>query len=125
MVLDTHAVLLFVHVLIELLFMEFVFQGATPFFWRWFDTITHGLPYDYRSVTHHSASQFARGSQLVIVPENDSIPADILGSGNDQFPSEYDALHINLVYCGGKHWKMYWILKGQHTRGDLKHKLLE
>ena len=89
--------------LIELLYMEFVYLGAKPFFQKWFDTITHGLPYDYRSVTHHSAFQFARGSLPVIVPKNDSIPVDILGSGNDQFPSEYDTLHVNLVYCDGKH----------------------
>ena len=87
--------------------MEFVFEGGKPFFEKWFDTITHGLPYDYRSVTHHSASQFARGSQPVIDPKNRSIPAEILGSGNGQFPSEYDVLHINLVYCDGKHWKLH------------------
>ena len=84
------------------LYMEFVFWGGGSSFEKCMDTITHGLPYDYRSVTHHSAFHLARGSQPVIVPKNRSIPEDILGSGNDQFPTEYDILHINLVYCDGK-----------------------
>ena len=77
------------------------FPGAKESFARCFDAITHGLPYDYESITHFSAYQYARGSQPVIVPVNHSISMDILGEGNQGYPSGLDLLHINIVYCEG------------------------
>lgn len=63
---------------------------------------TQGLPYDYASIMHYHAYVFSSPSHpsLIIVPVNISIQSMVLGSS--PVPTEYDYLHINFKYCGGK-----------------------
>ena len=63
---------------------------------------TQGLPYDYKSIMHYPCTAYVRKDRgsFSIIPVNSSIPPRLLGSSIE--PTEYDFLHINLVYCGGK-----------------------
>ena len=64
---------------------------------------TQGLPYDYSSIMHYRANTFIMSSSdkvgFSITPVNTSIPSSLLGAAN--FPTKFDFLHINLMYCGG------------------------
>ena len=70
-------------------------------------TSTQGLPYDYKSIMHYRCTAFRRKdfNGFSIIPVNSSIPPDLLGSAIE--PTEYDFLHINLMYCGGKSYKFF------------------
>ena len=62
---------------------------------------SQNLPYDFHSIMHFRHNQYAyRSEQSTIIPKNDALSKDILGSSDS--PTALDFLHINLVYCGGK-----------------------
>ena len=69
-----------------------------------FELLTHagtqGIPYDYASIMHYSASELSKNGQFTIVPILDTVPPDTLGSSIT--PTPFDYLHVNLLYCGGK-----------------------
>ena len=62
---------------------------------------TQGVPYDYESIMHYSAFSGTKNKQRVIVPLG-NIPKPLL-LGKLDYPSEYDYLHVNLLYCKGEH----------------------
>lgn len=61
---------------------------------------SQGLPYNYESYMHFKPRMYSVNGQPTIVPVNDSIPLEALGSA--LVPNSIDYLHLNLFYCGGK-----------------------
>lgn len=59
-----------------------------------------GIPYEYESFTHFGAFHYSNNQRPTLVPKNDSIPLEVLGSA--KLPTLKDYLHINLLYCEGK-----------------------
>ena len=64
------------------------------------ELIAQGLPYDYASIMHYGHCAGSKNGQPTILPINHSIQPKVL-SGSE-LPSEYDYLHVNLLYCGGE-----------------------
>lgn len=60
------------------------------------DSSTEGLPYDFMSIMHPSIAMFSRNHQPTHAPLRWIPPR-----GTGVF-TEYDYLHINLVYCEGE-----------------------
>ena len=59
---------------------------------------TQGVPYDYESIMHYP--EFI-GSKRVIVPLRNISEPPFLWQSN--YPSLYDYLHVNLLYCNGRY----------------------
>ena len=64
-------------------------------------TISQMLPYDYRSVMHYKPKLNSSNTESVMVPVSKSV--SVATFGQSDFPTCLDYLHINLLYCGGKH----------------------
>ena len=62
--------------------------------------ISQGIPYDYASIMHYSASGISKNGQFTIVPIIDTVSPDGLSTAIT--PTPFDYLHVNLLYCGGK-----------------------
>lgn len=71
--------------------------------WRQFEigqnVTSQRVPYDYFSTMHYEWDTGTVNGEPTILPVNKSIAVDILGSA--KIPTEYDYLHLNLLYCGG------------------------
>ena len=64
---------------------------------------TQGVPYDYHSIMHYSCFFGSKNSWPTLLP---LVSMDTKEVGVAELPSEYDYLHINLLYCGGERkWK--------------------
>ena len=65
------------------------------------DSTSQGLPYDFSSIMHfrHNAFSYHRHKSTV-VSQTRTIPKAKIG--NSDTGTEFDYLHINILYCGGK-----------------------
>lgn len=64
---------------------------------------TQGVPYDYHSIMHNSCLFASKNGSPTLLP---LVSMDTNEVGVAKLPSEYDYLHINLLYCGGERkWK--------------------
>ena len=63
---------------------------------------SQGLPYDFTSIMHvrHNAFSCEFRCKSTVLPRNISIPTNELGRCSTG--TDFDFLHINLLYCGGK-----------------------
>ena len=62
--------------------------------------VTQSVPYDYHSIMHFKSSTDPVTGRPTIVPLcGDLMKADL---GSALSPTEYDYLHINLLYCKGE-----------------------
>ena len=60
------------------------------------NTSTQAIPYDYKSVMHPRLNAFAKRRTNTIVP--------LMYSGHisqTAYPTAFDILHLNTMYCGG------------------------
>ena len=64
------------------------------------DIVTQGVPYDYHSIMHFKSSAHPVTGNSTIVPLGVELKKADLGSALS--PTEYDYLHINLLYCEGE-----------------------
>ena len=64
-----------------------------------FTSTTQGLPYDFSSIVHFQHYLFAYPHQSTLEPLCLRIPKEELGSSVTG--TEFDFLHINLLYCQG------------------------
>ena len=62
---------------------------------------TQGVPYDYASIMHYDEFEGSKNGKRVIVPLG-IIPEGVI-LGQVEYPSEYDYLHVNLLYCKGEY----------------------
>ena len=64
-------------------------------------TTFQGVPYDFRSIMHirHNAFSNEIHCTSTVVPCNLTIPSSELG--NSYIGTDFDFLHINLLYCQG------------------------
>ena len=61
---------------------------------------SQGVSYDFRSIMHFRHNAFAHSCyRSTIVPRNHTIPITILGSSANA--TDFDFMHLNLLYCGG------------------------
>ena len=63
------------------------------------ELITQGVPYDYYSIMHYEYFAASKNNLPTMLPLNPNIRPKDLGSAS--LPTEYDYLHINLLYCQG------------------------
>ena len=87
----------------NLLSLLYVSQFHTVFhsqFQKLDDICTQGVPYDYHSIMHYRSSSYPIIKEPTILSLIDSVNVSDLGSA--PLPTEYDYLHINLLYCQGK-----------------------
>ena len=63
------------------------------------EVCTQGIPYDYHSIMHYKSTMHSNTGEPTILPSIASMNATDLGSA--PLPTEYDYLHINLLYCQG------------------------
>ena len=63
------------------------------------DICTQGIPYDHRSIMHYKSSIYSIFGETTILPLIAGVNVTDLGSA--PLPTEYDYLHINLLYCQG------------------------
>lgn len=84
--------------------MMIFFIGYEQWFERLQRTTSQGLPYDYDSIMHYSSTKYSTSNASTIVPLNETVRLGIrkelllLGA----YPTKFDYLHINLLYCSGK-----------------------
>ena len=64
-----------------------------------FFSTTQKLPYDFSSIMHFKHNAFAYPRQSTLEPLNHTIPKKKLG--NSVTGTNFDFLHINLLYCKG------------------------
>ena len=64
---------------------------------------TQGVPYDYKSIMHYQEFAGTKNGQRVIVRLTNIFEPLYIGQFN--FPSVYDFLHVNLLYCNGEYDK--------------------
>lgn len=69
------------------------------YFYIFNDLTTQGVPYDYKSIMHYEYLAASKNSQPTMEPLNPNITLEDLGSA--LAPTEYDYLHLNLLYCQG------------------------
>ena len=72
---------------------------------------TQGVPYDYYSIMHYTCYTGSKNQLPTMLPQVAGI-TDQVGMG--ELPSEYDYLHINLLYCGGER-RLKFLNYCQHT----------
>ena len=58
------------------------------------------MPYDYVSVMHFEGNEYSENNQTTISAYTNGNEHISLGTGNG-LPTEYDFLHIYLLYCEG------------------------
>ena len=61
--------------------------------------ITQGVPYDYKSIMHYECFAATKNYHHVMRPLTLEVTPQDLGSA--ALPTDYDYLHINLLYCPG------------------------
>ena len=61
---------------------------------------TQEVPYDYASIMHYGEFCASANGQRTILPVRNSTEAVFLGQF--QYPTDYDYLHVNLLYCSGE-----------------------
>ena len=76
---------------------SFFLIGKQSKFRVWQNGVTQGLPYNFRSIMHMRHDHYSRNKLPTIIPMNESIPKEMLGSTD---PNQQDYLDINLTYCG-------------------------
>ena len=59
---------------------------------------TQGLPYDIESVMHYDARSYSINGQPTMVS---LVSTPITPCYYREYPTKYDYLHINLLYCKG------------------------
>ena len=64
-----------------------------------FTSTNQGLPYDFSSIMHFQHNAFAYPNQSTLEPLSGEIPKEELG--RSVTGTEFDFLHINLLYCQG------------------------
>ena len=62
---------------------------------------TQGVPYDYASIMHYGEFTSSKNGQRTILPLGNITQQVFLGQS--QYPTEYDYLHVNLLYCKGEY----------------------
>ena len=58
-----------------------------------YNSEAQGIPYDFESIMHYGKFTGTKNEQQVIVPYGNWDP------GKLDYPSQYDYLHVNLLYC--------------------------
>lgn len=73
--------------------------GYSHNFYKQRNADTQGVPYDFDSVMHYSATAFAKPGTKTIVPRDPNI--DLASLGQRSHLSTWDMLQINIRYCPG------------------------
>ena len=70
---------------------------------------SQNVPYDYKSIMHFAAYTGTSQAYPTIFPNFNS-DLTILDLGNSNLPTEYDYLHINLLYCEGEFTTIIYLI---------------